>query len=138
MNHFRFRNLLLVGGTALVIAFLYWSDPNGGALTATLAAQIATPVIAVWFAHLARKALFDYVDLKELYEKAKKSSLGAAVSFAGICLVIYALLGLFGNQVKAQDVKTYIPEQAYTLMPLVKGEQQAHWVTHPKPGCFQV
>lgn len=136
MNHFRPRNVLLIGGTLLVFIFLYWSDPNGGALTTTLLAQIATPVIAVWFAHLARRALFDYIDMKELYDKSKKSPLGAAITFAGICVVIYALLGLFGNQVKAQDVRTYIPEQAVSLIPVVRGEQQAHWVDHPKPGFY--
>lgn len=138
MNHFRPRNILLVGGSLLVFLFLWYSDPNGGALTTTLVAQLATPVIAVWFAHLARRALFDYIDMKELYEKSKKSPLGASIAFAGVCVVIYALLGLFGNQVKAQPVATYIPQQAVQLMPLVKGEQQTHWVDHPKPGYYQV
>lgn len=109
------------------------SDPNGGALTTVLAAQLATPVIAVWFAHLARKALFDYIDMKELYVKAKESAVGAAIAFASMCLIIFALLGLFGGQVKAQDVTTYIPEQAKIHLVTVRDEQKTHWVTHPKP-----
>ena len=133
MKYFRFRNYLLIGGTALVLAFMYYSDPNGGALTTTLIAQLATPVIAVWFAHLARKALFDYTDMLELYNKAKQSTLGAAILFASMCLIIFSLLGLFGNQVKAAET-TYIPQQAYTYIPILKGEQQTYWVNHPKPG----
>lgn len=99
-KYFRLRNYTLFGGTLLVMLFMWWSDPNGGALTATLAAQLATPVIAVWFSHLARKALFDYLNLEVLYNKAKESSTSAAIVFAAICIVIYGLLGLFGAQVK--------------------------------------
>lgn len=132
-KYFRFRNVILIGGTLLILLFMFLSDPNGGALTTVLAAQLATPVIAVWFAHLARKALFDYIDMKELYVKAKESAVGAAIAFASMCLIIFALLGLFGGQVKAQDVTTYIPEQAKIHLVTVRDEQKTHWVTHPKP-----
>ena len=137
MKFLRPRNYLLVGGTLLIMSFLWFSDPNGGALTATLAAQLATPVVAVWFAHLARKALFDYIDLGELVTKARESAVGAAIIFASVCAVIFALLGLFGNQVRAQNVTTYIPQQAYTYLPTLRAEQQALWVSHPKLGTLQ-
>lgn len=133
LKFLRLRNLTLIGGTFLVMFFMWYSDPNGGALTVTLAAQLATPVISVWFAHLARIALFDYIDLQEVYIKAKESTLGAAIIFASICLLLFALLGLFGQQVKAQDVTTYIPKQAQTYLPIVRSEQQTHWSAHPHP-----
>lgn len=129
----RLRNFTLVGGTLLVVLFMYLSDPNGGALTATLVAQLATPIVAVWFAHLARKALFDYADMLELYVKARESAIGAAIIFASMCAVMFALLGLFGGQVQAQDTKSYIPKQAYTYLPVLRNEQLAHWSEHPKP-----
>ena len=133
----RTRNLLLIGGTILVALFMFWSDPNGGALTTTLAAQLATPVIAVWFAHLARKALFDYADMQEMYNKAKSSALGAAIIFASMCLVLFALLGLLGQQVKAEprptDVSVYIPEQAKLYLPTLRSEQAAYWEDHTRP-----
>ncbi len=75
---FRKRNYFLVGGSFLVVLYLYLTDPNGGAMTAIFLQQLATPVIAVWFAYLARKALFDYLDMEELYARAKESSIGAA------------------------------------------------------------
>ncbi len=112
---------------------MYWSDPNGGALTATLAAQLATPVIAVWFSHLARKALFDYADMLEMYNKAKETAVGAAIIFASMCAVLFALLGLFGNQVKADPVTSYIPTQAHTYLPVLRSEQQTYWSAHPHP-----
>lgn len=131
---FRQRNYILIGGTLLVMFFLWYSDPNGGALTTTLAAQLATPVIAVWFAHIARKALFDYADMKQLYDKAKETGLGAAIIFASMCAILFGLLGLFGNQVKAQDVTTYIPKQAVVHLPTLRSEQITYWSVHPKPG----
>lgn len=138
MKHLRSRNLILVGGTLLVMLFMYYTDTSGGGMTATLAAQLATPVIAVWFAHLARKALFDWADMLELYNKAKESAVGAAIIFASMCAVLFALLGLFGNQVKAEvrtpSVTTYIPTQAHTYLPTLRSEQAAYWSAHPKPG----
>lgn len=142
-QHFRFRNYFLVGGTLLVMLALWYSDPNGGAITATLAAQLATPIIAVWFAHLARKALFDYIDLGELVTKAKESAVGAAIIFASVCAIVFALLGLFGNQVKAEaprpsSVSTYIPKQAFQHLPTLKAEQTALWVSHPKQNSSEL
>ena len=132
-KYFRPRNLFMVGGTLAIVAYLITTDPNGGAgLTLTFLAQLATPVIAVWFAHLARKALFDYLDMGEIYAKARQTATGAGLTFLGICIVIFGLLGLFGSQVYAQDVQTYIPQQAYTHIATVKQEQTKYWSTHPK------
>ena len=127
-----------MGGSALVFAFLYYSDPNGGALTATLMAQLATPVIAVWFAHLARKALFDYTNLQEIYDKAKETSIGAAILFAGVCLVIFALLGLFGGQVRADTLDHRLTEKASVYIPTLKAEQQTLWADHPNHHSWPV
>ena len=142
MKHLRSRNIILVGGTFLVMLFMYLSDPNGGALTTMLVAQLATPVIAVWFAHLARKALFDYADMLAIYNKAKESAVGAAIIFASMCAIIFALLGLFGNQVKAEvppstNTAVYVPPQASTYLPIVRSEQQLHWRDHPKHSTSQ-
>ena len=131
----RKRTIWLVGGSLLVLFYLFFTDPNGGVLTATFLAQLATPIIAVWFAFLVRKALFDYLDMGQLFEKAKESAVGAAIIFAGVCIVMFGLLGLFGSSARAQDVKTYIPEKAYTYIPTVIAEQKRLWPDHPKPIC---
>ena len=96
----RFRHVFLLGGSLLILFSLFLSDPNGGAMTFVMFQQLATPVMAVGFAHLARRALFDYMDLEKLMEKAMETSQGAAVAFAGVSLIIYGLLGLFGGQVR--------------------------------------
>lgn len=122
----------MVGGSLVVLAYLLWSDPSEGASTLTFIATLATPVIAVFFAHLARKALFDYLDMGELWSKAKESPVGAGLAFLGICVVLAGLLGLFGSNVYAQDVRTYIPSQAYQHLPTLKQETSTYFPEHPK------
>lgn len=128
----RFRHWFMMGGSLIVLVYLYVSDPNNGDMLLPFLGKLATPVIAVWFAHLARKALFDYIDLFALYKKAKETATGAGLAFVGICIVIFGLLGLFGSQVYAQDVRTYIPAQAQVYMPTLKAEVKEHWSDHPK------
>ena len=135
-NLFRFRNLFMIGGSLIIMIYLYISDPNGGDLTLPFLAKLATPVIAVFFAHWARKALFDYLDMGELLERARSSATGAGLAFLGICIVIFGLLGLFGSQVYAQDVGTYIPAQAHQHLPVLKAEQERLWADHPKLVTF--
>lgn len=129
---FRFRNIFTLGGTIIIVLYLYFSDPNGGDLTIPFLAKLATPIVAVFFAHWARKALFDYLNMGELYKKAQSTATGAGLAFLGICIVIFGLLGLFGSQVYAQDIKTYIPPQAFQHLPTLVKEQNTLWPEHPK------
>lgn len=133
----RFRNIFTLGGTLVVLAYLLISDPNGGDLTLPFIAKLATPVIAVFFAHWARKALFDYLDMGQLYRKAKETATGAGLTFLGLCIVIFGLLSLFGSQVYAQDIRTYVPPQAHQHLPTVKSEQVKYWADHPKVNTLQ-
>lgn len=129
----RTRNYILVGGSLATMGFLYATDPNHGILTLQFLSQLATPIIAVWFAYLARTALFDYLDMQELYVKAKENAIAASIVFVGICLIMFALLGLFGNSARAEPrVDNYIPEKAYVYIPVVKSEQKTFWLDHPK------
>ena len=131
IDWFRKRNIILIGGSLLIVIFLFYTDPNGGALTQAFLQQLVTPIISVWFAYVARKALFDYIDMEDLYNKAKDNAIGAGIVFLGLCIVLFALLGLFGVA-RASEVNTYIPTKAYTYIPTVRAEQQALWVNHPK------
>jgi hypothetical protein len=131
-EHLRFRNIFMIGGTIIVMLYLFISDPNGGNMTIPFLAKLATPIVAVWFAHLARRALFDYADMEALMKKARETATGAGLTFLGLCLIIYGLLSLFGSQVYAQPVSTYIPEQAQQHLPIVQLEKNKLWSTHPK------
>ena len=132
-NFFRFRNMFLVLGSLLVLVYLFVTDPNeGDGSLIVFVGTLATPVVAVFFSHLARKALFDYIDMGTLYRKARETATGAGLTFLGLCIVIFGLLGLFGSKVSAQEVTTYIPEQEYTHLPVLKDEASVHYVEHPK------
>lgn len=135
---FRFRNLVTLGGTLIVMFYIWFSDPNGGDLTIPFIAKLATPIVAVFFAHWARKALFDYLNMGDIYQKAMNTATGAGLVFLGVCIVIFGLLGLFGSQVYAQDVRTYIPPQANLHLPALIREQQVFWPDHPKQQPLQV
>ena len=132
-NFFRFRNMFLVLGSLIVLIYLFVTDPNEGeGSLIVFVGTLATPVVAVFFSHLARKALFDYIDMGTLYRKARETATGAGLTFLGICIVIFGLLGLFGSKVSAQEVTTYIPTAAYTHLPVLKDEASVHYVEHPK------
>lgn len=129
---FRLRKVVLIGGSLLVVLYLFLSDPNDGELTIPFLAKLATPIIAVWFAHIARKALFDYIDMQAIAKKARETATGSGLVFLGVCIVIFGLLGLFGSQVYAQDVQTYIPPQAQQHLPTLQLEKDRYWPLHPK------
>jgi hypothetical protein len=135
----RFRNVLLGVGGLITLLALFISDPNGGSLTATMLVSMATGVLAVGAAHVARKGLFDYLDMKELYVKAKETSIGAAIAFAGMCLVLFGLLGLFGNRASAAEqvirapnpVVSVVPAAARVHLPTLVGANKQLWSDHP-------
>ena len=61
-------------GSLGVLLYLYLTDPNSGALLPAFMGQLATPILAVWFALVMRKVLMDYVRVEELYNKLKETS----------------------------------------------------------------
>lgn len=134
----RKRNLFLIGGSIIALLFSYLIDPNGGAMTIVFLQQISLPIVAVWFAYVARHALFDYIDMEDLYIKAKESAVGSAVTFLGLCVLMYGLLGLFGTSARAQDVTTYVPTKAAIYLPIVKTELDRMWSDHPKEFLYPV
>lgn len=132
---FRFRNIFLVLGSAFVLAALFFTDPDKGVSTAMLLQALVLPVLAVGVAHLARKALFDYFDMGETIRKACETPEGSSRVVLAVCIVLAALLLLFGNQVHAAalDVKNDIPANAKTYAPVLKAEQVRFWSDHPAP-----
>ncbi len=132
---FRFRNLFLILGSALVLAALFFTDPDKGLSTSMMLMALATCVLAVGAAHFSRKALFDYFDMGEAIKKACETSEGSSRVVLAVCIVLAALLLLFGGQVHAApiDAHTYIPANAKTYAPVLKTEQVRFWGDHPAP-----
>ena len=119
----RFRYLFIFGGSAAVLAALYLTDPDGGISTGMLLLSLVTPIIALGFAHFARKALHDYpeADARTLFRKARESPVGAGLALVALALVLSALLGLFGRAAYAQP-----HPRAVALAPVLQAEL-AHW-----------
>lgn len=142
-NFLRFRFLALTLGSLAILSWLGFTHPGAQTIEEhyiiilSILAKFATPVLAVSFALITRKALLDYLDVESLYRKAKETATGAGLVFLGVCILMFGLLGLFGNQVNAQDIKTYIPEAAHIYLPTLKEEQLKYWPDHPKDSCSQ-
>lgn len=128
----KIRGYVLIGLVLLMLAAKFYFDPTGGAITQEFLLYVSTPILVILIAHYLRKFLFPYVDMGDLYDEAKKSSVGAGLVFVGMSIVIYSLMGLFGPSARAQDVNTYIPVQAYNHIPTLKSELAAYWPDVPK------
>lgn len=95
----RFRNTYLVLGCLLVISVLLVSDPDGGfvqnlpfgAGTVTMLIILITSILYVAILHISRKALVDYIDLKEYFRKALMTSEGSGLAIIGIGLIMIAV-----------------------------------------------
>ena len=125
----RARNWLLLVGTLIVMLAMYLTDPDKGVSTVIWLVGASTGLVAVAMAHLVRKGLFDYLDMKTLIDKAMLEPTGAGLVFVGVCIVIFGLLGVFGRSAHAQEV----PKQALPYLPVLKAEQVRFWPSHPAP-----
>lgn len=134
----RYRHLFMLGGSALVLAALYLTDPDRGITTSMLVLSLVTPVLAVAFAHWARKAVHDYpeADAQSLFAKAREGDVGAGLALISLSIVFLALTMLFSGAVRAQDVRTYIPPAAEQFRPVLATEYRAHWPDHPRPALL--
>lgn len=96
---FRFRNIYLYTVTILTITLLFLADPDnafvqklpwGSSTIATLLMYLKA-VIAVTFLHFTRKAMFDYIDMEDIYKKAMQSDNATASSLFAIAVSVFVL-----------------------------------------------
>lgn len=130
----RNRHTILLGGSVALLAVLVATDPDRGVTTGLLVMSIAVGLLAVLFAHLARKALHDYpeADMRKLFARAGEHPIGAGLALIALALVSSALLGLFGRAAHAQG----IPPQAQPMLPVLQAEIRSAWPDHPQPAYF--
>ncbi|MBQ1766112.1 MAG: hypothetical protein IIZ92_24895 [Aquincola sp.] len=131
MLNIRPRHWYMAGGSAAVLGALFFTDPDQGIGTGLLLLAIVTPVLAVLFAHISRKALHDYpeADMQTLFKTAGQSPTGAGLALVALAITLSALLGLFGRSAHAQPV----PDRALQLMPVLATELRTHWPDAPMP-----
>ena len=95
----RFRNLFMVEGAILTSLVLIITDPNSRIITdlhygVELIGVISTLLVAHFYIallHISSKALLDYVNREELFQKAKESSEGAGMALIAVGLFAVAI-----------------------------------------------
>ncbi|HYD79853.1 MAG TPA: hypothetical protein VEC06_08590 [Paucimonas sp.] len=121
----------------LVITWLFGTDPNkDGASTYSMLQGIATGLLVVTCTHVARKILFDYIELEEFVREAKRSPTGAGLVVLGVLIFMLGLLFVFAPRAHAQDVRAYVPAGAFKYAPMLKAEQLRIWSDHPMPSAL--
>jgi hypothetical protein len=138
MKLFRHRSVLVLLAPVFVLAWLFLTDPDGGASTHIWLLRVLTALVAVSLTHWVRKALFDYPesDLQSLFSKARQDSTGAGLALVAVSIVMAAVLMLFSGQVRAQDARTFVPVAAGKLLPVLATEQRQAWPDHPMPAVL--
>lgn len=129
-NRFRFRHMFLIGGSMIVMAGLFMTDPDQGVSTQMFLLTLITPIIALAFAHLGIKALFDYpeADGRSLFKAAREGSVGAGLALIAKAIIMLALMTLFGNAAHADTIPANAELQRQTL----RTEATLFWPEHPK------
>lgn len=130
------RTLALAGASILVILYHMLADPTGTFTIIAFLGMMVTPIIGVWFAYLARKALMPYIDLEKIVDSVKDNPIAQAIIFLGTCIVFYALVGLFTAQLQVANAQT-IPKNAYTYLPTVVAENKKYFPESPMPFTLQ-
>lgn len=94
------RNLYTIYASILVLILMFLGDPDnriitnlpyGAGFLATIITQIKV-VIAIAILHFTRKAMFDYIDLGDLYDIVieSKNAIAAAIWLVGVGLFVVA------------------------------------------------
>lgn len=117
----RYRYILIVLVPLLVVAGLLLTDPDKGLTTGMFLMALNVGFLAVAAAHVSRKGLFDYLDMQQLAEDSKTMP-GRGLVFLGVCVVLAALLGLFGRAANAA-----VPPQAHQYLPVLSAELGRVW-----------
>lgn len=95
----RFRHVFMGIGSILTVAVLLLSDPDGGLVqnlpygsgTVSLLITLLISILYVGVLHLARKGLFDYLDLSVFFKKALESSQGSGLALIAVGLAMVSI-----------------------------------------------
>lgn len=123
----------------ILIAILYFTDPDHGASTLMIVLGIASGMLAVGVTHLIWKSMFDFpeMNLQRMFKKSQESPEGSGLALIAIAIVMASLLLMFGSKAHAAgarvDVQTYIPENANVYAPTLVQQQKLYWADHPTP-----
>jgi hypothetical protein len=117
----------------LVLAGLWFTDPDGGASTKIWALRLLTAFVAASFAHWALKMEHDYPEadrrgLFRIIANAKDENpgkpIGAGLALIALSIAFLAFMLLFAGQVHAQDVRTFVPPRCLENLKVLQAERQ--------------
>lgn len=108
-RHWRFSDYFLIIGLAVALAVLFGTDPDAGLIQLSFGADVVSKlsaipasifgVAALW---ISSRALYDYLDKKELAKKAAETPQGAglvmiavALTQIALAIIIVSLIGIF-------------------------------------------
>lgn len=127
----RFRHFFILGGSVVVLAALFVTDPDKGRSTAMWLMQLGMSFVALALAHWALKAYFDYkeADRQDLFGIARGSPTGAGLALIASAIVLHGILGMVGSRAHAA-----VPDvRAAQFAPTVALEVRTHWQELPWP-----
>lgn len=95
----RFRHVFLTIGSVLTVFVLLMSDPDGGFVrnlpfgsgTLSLLITLVVSILYIALLHLARKGLFDYIDLEVYFKKALQTPEGAGYALIAVAVAMLAI-----------------------------------------------
>ncbi len=95
----RFRYVYMLFGSLLILGALFVTSPDqeiltnlsyGAGFIATIVLMLRA-VLYVAILHYSRKALFDYINIEELYDKAKLEPTAAAIAMLSVSVSLIAV-----------------------------------------------
>lgn len=95
----RFRHIFMGLGTVFVLFLVFFSDPSVGVLSQLpfgsgllgVLVGLAIAQLYIGLLHVARKGLFDYIDLETFFNKAIESPVGAGLALLAITVAMVAV-----------------------------------------------
>jgi hypothetical protein len=131
------RTIALAGASLAVILYHMLADPTGTFTIIAFLGMMVTPIIGVWFAYLSRKALMPYVDMEQIIKDVGDNPIGKSIIFLGVCIIFYALVGLFTSQLQVANAQPVIPKNATTYISTVVVENRKYFPDSPMPFTLQ-
>jgi hypothetical protein len=115
---------------ALVLAVLWFTDPDGGASVKVWGIRVLSAVVAIALAHWTRKAMFDYpeADVRTLFATSGKTPEGAGRALQAIAIVLAAVLLTWASFARADTLEL---QRARAYLPMLEREVDRTWPAHP-------
>ena len=122
--------------SALVLAWLFVTDPDRGGSTREMLESLASVGLAFTAAHMVRKFYLDYIKLAEHVESARQGNVASGLVVLAVVLFTCVAALIFSTRAHAADVQTYVPTGAFKYCPMLQSEAKQLWPDHADPAAL--